>query len=165
LTVYSGSTRCPSCHDAPNFDEGRVTVLAYQRVGIVASLTAILMDLALLLCVSAPIYLLVPWAPQGETQPCMIVIVSIWLAYPGLLWAFSRGQTIGMRRVGIRMVRRGDLTAVGFVDAAYRVGAMYTLDLVFWPLTLPVFLLGREHRTLSDRFAGTVVVEEKIRLG
>ena len=108
-------------------------------------------------------------AVPGDGEHGALPYVAIGLACYLCLWAYqawlraTRGQTIGKRVVGIRIVSHEDGSNPGFWRA------VFLRDLVPWFIDLLVFrvfgiidvafILGRERRCVHDYMAATMVVQ------
>lgn len=90
----------------------------------------------------------------------LILFVTIWGYWTGLEVAW-RGQTLGKRLVGIRVVRF-DGSPIGPFESAVR-NLLRLID--FMPLCYPAgvitMLIDRRHRRLGDLVAGTILVREE----
>ncbi len=83
--------------------------------------------------------------------------LAVYLAF--LLQEFiliaANGQTIGMRLVGLRVIRVSDHGRVGWGWTAVRT--------VLLGLLVPAFIWDRDQRGTHDRAAGTVIVRDPVR--
>lgn len=87
-------------------------------------------------------------------DPRRLVLVTAVFAVEYLLLATSTGQTLGMRMLGLRVVRvAAPDAAPGFLPIAVRTALLL--------LFLPAVVVDRHGRGLHDRAAGTVVLRPR----
>ncbi|MDX2013464.1 MAG: stage II sporulation protein M [Myxococcaceae bacterium] len=91
----------------------------------------------------------------------LLVFAVLWGYWTGLevLW---RGQTLGKRLMGIRVVR-ADGSPVGPFESAVR-NLLRLVDFLpsCYPVGLVTMLIDRRHRRLGDILAGTILVREEV---
>ncbi|HVF72602.1 MAG TPA: RDD family protein [Chthoniobacterales bacterium] len=133
-----------------------------------ARLGAVLLDLlALAVCLLPG--LVVIWSDGNDetTVTAGVVVCAIGfiaLAALQLVWLTSRGQTIGKRVLGIRIVKYADDSLPGFLHAVvYRAilpGMISNIPLVgpVFGLVDICFIFSEERRCLHDLFASTKVI-------
>jgi uncharacterized RDD family membrane protein YckC len=101
-----------------------------------------------------------------STVPFLITGV-LYIVYGTVLCGSSRGQTVGMRAVGVRAVREGSLGTLGYGRALARAvveGVLRLVDLLFfllglvWVLDMLFPLWDKKRQTLHDKVAGSVVL-------
>jgi uncharacterized RDD family membrane protein YckC len=91
-----------------------------------------------------------------------ISLLALVLAY--LVWgifAWSQGQTPALQLLGMRCWRPETRRVAGFGTMALREIIGRTVDsflLISLPFSFLLFLIGKEHKSLHDHIAGTVVV-------
>jgi len=96
-------------------------------------------------------------SPTLQSIGSMLVFV-VFFAVFGATAAVWNGQTIGGRVVGLRIVKRSDGSAIGWVRALVRpMGVLLTI--VFWFISLLAVVFGKEKRTPADALVGTVVIK------
>jgi uncharacterized RDD family membrane protein YckC len=100
-----------------------------------------------------------------------IILTGIaYLAYATILCGGERGQTVGMRTVGVRVVRDGTMDVLGYGKAFVRavveqlfrllgsaiifLGIVWILDML-WPLW------DKKRQTLHDKVVSTVVIRTR----
>jgi uncharacterized RDD family membrane protein YckC len=90
----------------------------------------------------------------------MLVIFLLSWFYPAACEIFMDGQTIGKRAMGLRVMQTSG-APVTWRNSVVR-SVLWSLDM-FFCISLPVMLLGRDFRRVGDLAADTVVVyaEEK----
>jgi uncharacterized RDD family membrane protein YckC len=90
--------------------------------------------------------------PSGDVRGLAIYLVFLLEEF---ILISTAGQTLGMRLLGIRVIRLRDRALQSWPWIAVR-----TLLLA---LLVPVFIWDRDLRGLQDRAAGTVVVRDPVR--
>jgi uncharacterized RDD family membrane protein YckC len=119
-----------------------------------------------MLFVAAVLVLLVIDADNGNPSDRAFLISGVILAlyfvafvplYHVLLWS-SRGQTVGMMAVHIRVLSSNGGRVSLWRSALRFFGRVFSVLPLFLGLLMALF--DRKRRTLHDRLAGTVVVEE-----
>ena len=119
-----------------------------------------------MLFVAAVLALLVIDADNGNPSDRAFLISGVILGlyfvafvplYHILLWS-SRGQTVGMMAVHIRVLSKNGGRVSLWRSAVRFFGRVFSVLPLFLGLLMALF--DRKRRTLHDRLAGTVVVEE-----
>jgi uncharacterized RDD family membrane protein YckC len=96
-----------------------------------------------------------------------VITAVLYVVYGTVLCGSARGQTVGMRAVGLRAVREGSFEALGYARALVRAvveGVLRLIELlfvllgVFWLLDMLFPLWDTKRQTLHDKVAGSVVV-------
>jgi uncharacterized RDD family membrane protein YckC len=128
------------------------------------------LDLLLNLCCYLPGFVALV-AEQRDSHWFVLISLACYLG----LWAYqaylraTRGQTIGKRAVGIRIVSYDDLSnpgfwrAVGMRDLVPGVIGFFA-GLLFWTVD-HAFIFGSERRCLHDYMAATIVVRADMPFG
>jgi uncharacterized RDD family membrane protein YckC len=91
-----------------------------------------------------------------------LLMTFVFLAYYFFLEMFSRGQTLGKRIIGLRVIR---LDGQDPTPADFLTRAIFLLPDVIFSLGVPAVLLiasGRYNQRLGDIVAGTVVIQTSI---
>jgi len=139
--------------------------------GLQLRIVAFVLDVLVLisfgmLFVAAILALLVIDADNGNPSDRAFLISGVILAlyfvafvplYHILLWS-SRGQTVGMMAVHIRVLSSNGGRVSLWRSALRFFGRVFSVLPLFLGLLMALF--DRKRRTLHDRLAGTVVVEE-----
>ena len=139
--------------------------------GLQLRIVAFILDVMVLisfgmLFAAAVLALLVIDADNGNPSDRAFLISGVILAlylvafvplYHILLWS-SRGQTVGMMAVHIRVLSRNGGRVSLWRSALRFFGRVFSVLPLFLGLLMALF--DRKRRTLHDRLAGTVVVEE-----
>jgi len=139
--------------------------------GLQLRIVAFILDVLVLisfgmLFVAAVLVLLVIDADNGNPSDRAFLISGVILTlyfvafvplYHILLWS-SRGQTVGMMAVHIRVLSRNGGRVSLWRSALRFFGRLFSVLPLFLGLLMALF--DRKRRTLHDRLAGTVVVEE-----
>jgi uncharacterized RDD family membrane protein YckC len=100
----------------------------------------------------------------------LIITAVAYLVYATILCGGQRGQTVGMRAVGVRVVRDGTMDVLGYgmalaravVEQVFRLlgsaiiflGIVWLLDML-WPLW------DKKRQTLHDKVVSTVVIRTR----
>jgi uncharacterized RDD family membrane protein YckC len=129
--------------------------------------TMVLISCGMLFAAAAGAYLIVDsrFNNGNLSDRAPYVAVVIFLAYVFafvplyhiLLWS-SRGQTVGMMAVHIKLLSRSGGRVSRRRSALRFFGRLFSVLPLFLGLLMALF--DRKRRTLHDRLAGTVVVEE-----
>ena len=139
--------------------------------GLQLRIVAFILDVMVLIAfgmlfAAAVLALLVIDADNGNPSDRAFLISGVILAlyfvafvplYHILLWS-SRGQTVGMMAVHIRILSRNGGRVSLWRSALRFFGRVFSVLPLFLGLLMALF--DRKRRTLHDRLAGTVVVEE-----
>ena len=96
----------------------------------------------------------------GSCGAAMIALlaVQVWLLT-------TRGQTVGKRALGLRIVKASDMTNGGFVtNVLLRAGAAWAISMVpvagtIFAVADPLFIFRDDRRCLHDQIAGTCVIK------
>ncbi len=94
-------------------------------------------------------------AGTGFLSFCVIAL------YYTLLEAFWRGQTLGKRWLGIRVIREGGYPISFSTSVVRNVVRLIDFLPVYYMIGLTVMLIDRKSRRLGDLAAGTLVVKEQ----
>ena len=143
--------------------DSRETEDRAQNAAIGARFLAVMIDLLILAAIDAVVV-------YFTMQLCYLTLEDVWMLPKGPLIAFlfvqnggylvaftAGGQTLGKMAAGIRVVQSDS-------DASLDLGRAFLRTLMWVVLAVPAglgfltALLGRDHRGLHDRFAGTRVV-------
>ena len=96
-----------------------------------------------------------------------VITAVLYVVYGTVLCGSARGQTVGMRAVGVRAVRDGSFEVLGYGRALARAvveGVLRLVELisvllgVIWLLDMLFPLWDTKRQTLHDKVAGSVVV-------
>jgi uncharacterized RDD family membrane protein YckC len=96
-----------------------------------------------------------------------VITAVLYVVYSTVLCGSPRGQTVGMRAVGVRAVREGSLEVLGYGRALVRAvveGVLRLLELIsvvlglIWLLDMLFPLWDKKRQTLHDKVAGSVVL-------
>jgi uncharacterized RDD family membrane protein YckC len=96
-----------------------------------------------------------------------LVTAVLYVVYGTVLCGSARGQTVGMRAVGVRAVRDGSFEVLGYGRALARAvveGLLRLIEFlfiflgVFWLLDMLFPLWDAKRQTLHDKVAGSVVL-------
>lgn len=123
------------------------------RAGFFRRLAALVIDGALLSAVSIALLFLL----QQGLVVLIVANILVALAYYALLEGGMRGQTLGKRALGIRVVDLATGEPIGYGRGAVRYFARYLSSLPLWLGYLWVFV-DREKQTWHDKLARSVVV-------
>ena len=96
-------------------------------------------------------------APYVAAVIFLVYVFAFVPLYHILLWS-SRGQTVGMMAVHIKVLSRNGGRVTRRRSALRFFGRIFSVLPLFLGLLMALF--DRKRRTLHDRLAGTVVVEE-----
>lgn len=132
-------------------------------------LAAWILDWVLNICCAIPAFVVeVTGAPRREFALFAGFSVACYLA----LWTYqawlraTRGQTIGKRILGIRIVMVDDGSNPGFWRAVFvRDLVPFVIDRLvagLFGIADALFIFGRERRCIHDHMAGTIVVRPDI---
>jgi uncharacterized membrane protein SpoIIM required for sporulation/uncharacterized RDD family membrane protein YckC len=98
----------------------------------------------------------------GTALLSLAAFAVFWGYYVVCEWAFD-GQTIGKRRLGLRVVRDGGYS-IGFAASAAR-NLMRAIDMqpgMFYLFGITTAVLSKTGKRLGDMVAGTVVIQERL---
>jgi len=96
-----------------------------------------------------------------------VITAVLYVVYGTVLCGSARGQTVGMRAVGVRAVREGSFEVLGYGRAMARAvveGVLRLIELFFvllgviWLLDMLFPLWDPKRQTLHDKIAGSVVL-------
>lgn len=141
-------------------------VLQFELAGIGSRVLAQAVDVGVRVGVLYGVFLVVALA-GGVTDEATVVIVTIvssfvlLFGYPALLEALWRGQTVGKRVLGLRVVTT-EGAPVRFRHTAVR-ALLAVVDFALPPVGVTATLsalLSRRGQRLGDLFAGTIVLRE-----
>ena len=150
---------------------GRPTARVYAglQLRIVAFIldTMVLISCGMLFAAAAGAYLIVDSrfnngnlsdrAPYVAVVIFLVYVFAFVPLYHILLWSW-RGQTVGMMAVHIKLLSRNGGRVSRRRSALRFFGRLFSVLPLFLGLLMALF--DRKRRTLHDRLAGTVVVEE-----
>jgi uncharacterized RDD family membrane protein YckC len=160
--------RCPYCHDAfmdtlavdepmeqPTFGGARRKGPASR----LSRLGAYVIDVVILGgCIGLGLFALSSGSTLGVILFLLAYLAAFAFALVDLVWLSKKGQTIGKRLAGIRIVNYFDGRNPGFMGAVVMrnivpsiIPGMFLIDYFF--------IFGEERRCLHDLIAGTRVVE------
>lgn len=114
-----------------------------EYAGVGARIGALVVDAILYFAVSLPLWAVLS-VKSGSTESYLRTIL-VPLAYFTGMWALRNGQTIGMKALGVRVMRR-DGGAIGIGRAAVRTVGIY-FSLAFFPISLLAVLTSRDRRS------------------
>jgi len=121
--------------------------------------------------VPAGIPLTNPWARLGATLlDWLLIIVTLfigWLVWTLIVW--SKGQTPGKQICGQRVVMKQSGRAAGWGEMALRdfvirflaIGILGQLTCGIFSLVATLMIFSAYHETLWDKWAGTLVVDDR----
>ena len=148
---------------------GEAVVLEVPVARFPSRLLAIIIDLAVQLAVLAVLLFVVGLAADGGLDDAstaaigLVVIIGVIVGYPTLFETLSRGRTLGKLALGLRVVG-DDGGPERFRQALVRALAAV---IEIWALAgapaLITSLLSARGKRLGDLFAGTFVIQERLR--
>jgi uncharacterized RDD family membrane protein YckC len=95
----------------------------------------------------------------------LLVVAAVVVGYGTLLCGSTRGQTLGMMAVGVRVVDGASGEPIGYWRALGRALIEYVLALAFflpWVLDMLFPLWDSKNQTLHDKAMGSVVVNKSV---
>ncbi|PIR15111.1 MAG: hypothetical protein COV48_16170 [Elusimicrobia bacterium CG11_big_fil_rev_8_21_14_0_20_64_6] len=131
-------------------------------------LWATIIDHLLIIAVGCAAGVVIPAFLKSKSMPIVIflLVAALIAIFAAQIWLLTtRGQTIGKRIIGLRIVKTKDMSNGGFVtNVLLRVLACWAISLVpalgtLFALADPFFIFREDRRCLHDHIAGTCVIK------